>query len=158
MPTDAITPPGSKLMRIGQFASRVGVSVRTARYYEELGLLTPTRVTAGGSRLYGEVAVARLERIIELKELMNFSLEEVRLVVEFDDKLAVLKEEAEPHRVSNKFSQSLIDTASTYIAVLEEHRAVLADKRERLDVMIAEVDDKIRRTKRRRAEFTRRHP
>ena len=155
---DTTTPSRDTLMRIGTFASRVGVSIRTVRYYEELGLMSPTVVTAGGSRLYDDAATARLERIVQLKELMNFSLEEVRLSVEFDDRLALLKETAEPHRVSNKFSQELIDTATTYIDLLEERRVQLVDKRARLDMLIAEVDDKLRRTKRRRTEYKRRKP
>ena len=82
-------------------------------------------VTGGGSRLYDDAAVARLERIVQLKELMNFTLEEVRLAVEFDDQLAVLKELAEPHRVSKRFSQELIDTASTSSTELDR-RTIIA--------------------------------
>jgi DNA-binding transcriptional MerR regulator len=144
------------LLRIGAFAQLVGVSIRTVRYYEELGLLEPTLVTDGGSRMYDEAAVGRLSRIIQLKELMNFSLEEVRVAVEFDDQLTALKELAEPDRVSGAYSQKLIDTATTYIEVLNERRAALLDKRARIDDLIAEVDDKLRRTKRRRAEYARR--
>ncbi|TQM80989.1 DNA-binding transcriptional MerR regulator [Saccharothrix saharensis] len=46
-------------MRIGELASRTGVSVRSLRYYEEQGLLTSTR-SAGGQRHYAEADVERV--------------------------------------------------------------------------------------------------
>ncbi|MFJ6071088.1 MerR family transcriptional regulator [Streptomyces sp. NPDC093065] len=47
-------------MRIGELASRAGVSVRSVRYYEEQGLLVSTR-SAGGQRQYTEHEVERVE-------------------------------------------------------------------------------------------------
>ena len=41
-------------LRISDAASRVGVSARTLRYYDELGLLCPSQYTAGGERRYRE--------------------------------------------------------------------------------------------------------
>lgn len=52
-------------MRIGELATRAGVSVRSLRYYEEQGLLTSTR-TAGGQRWYTEVEVERVTLIQRL--------------------------------------------------------------------------------------------
>jgi DNA-binding transcriptional MerR regulator len=49
-------------MRIGELARRTGVSRRSLRYYEEQGLLTPTRLP-NGYRDYGERAVATVRRI-----------------------------------------------------------------------------------------------
>jgi hypothetical protein len=43
---------GAGELRIGEAAARVGVSSRTLRYYEELGLLTPSGRTPGGARRY----------------------------------------------------------------------------------------------------------
>ena len=52
-------------MRIGELAARSGVSPRSLRYYEEQGLLVPTR-TPGGHREYPEAASDRVIRIQEL--------------------------------------------------------------------------------------------
>ncbi|MBP2478660.1 DNA-binding transcriptional MerR regulator [Crossiella equi] len=52
-------------MRIGELARRTGVSERSLRYYEEQGLLLPTR-TPGGHRDYPESAVDRVIRVQEL--------------------------------------------------------------------------------------------
>jgi DNA-binding transcriptional MerR regulator len=67
-------------LRIGEAAARAAVSVRTLRYYEELGLLTPSAHSPGGARRYAEEDVARLARIRELKDLLGFDLDEVRTV------------------------------------------------------------------------------
>src|SRR5437660_6702189 len=68
-------------MRIGEVAAQLGVSPRTLRYYEELGLLRPSSKTAGGARRYSEAEVERLLRIRDLQELLGFNLEEIRVVL-----------------------------------------------------------------------------
>ena len=71
----AVTEP---VYRIGEVAERVGVTTRTIRYYEQLGLLGPAlERSKGAHRLYGEADVARLTELIRLKELLGLSLEEL---------------------------------------------------------------------------------
>lgn len=65
-------------MRIGDAAARVGLSARALRYYEELGLLTPSGHTAGGERRYGPADLDRLERIVELRDVLGMNLDEVK--------------------------------------------------------------------------------
>jgi len=64
-------------MTIGVLATRAGVSVRTLRYYDEIGLLAPGRHTAAGYRLYGAGDVARLQQIRSLQGI-GFSLDEIQ--------------------------------------------------------------------------------
>jgi MerR family copper efflux transcriptional regulator len=66
-------------MRIGELARRAGVTTRTVRYYEGLGLLTSRR-EGGGHRQYEEQALRRLEKIDWLKR-MGLTLEEIREVI-----------------------------------------------------------------------------
>ena len=66
-------------MRIGELARRAGVTTRTIRYYEGLGLLTSRR-EGGGHRQYDDDALARLQKIDWLKR-MGLSLEEVSEVI-----------------------------------------------------------------------------
>lgn len=63
-------------MKIGQVARRLGTTVRTLRFYEEEGLITPGR-TAGGTRHYSEEDLGRFETILKLAAL-GFSLAELR--------------------------------------------------------------------------------
>jgi DNA-binding transcriptional MerR regulator len=75
-----------KLHQIGEVADRVGLSLRTVRYYEEAGLVRPSERTDGGFRLYGEEEVARLEVIKQMKPL-GFSLQEMRELLDARDVL-----------------------------------------------------------------------
>ena len=62
---------------IGEAAARAGVSVRTLRHYDAIGLLAPSEVTQAGYRLYDEAAMAKLEQILFFREL-GFPLEQIR--------------------------------------------------------------------------------
>jgi MerR family transcriptional regulator, repressor of the yfmOP operon len=84
---------GERGLRIGEAARLAGVSPRTLRYYQELGLLQPSGRTPGGARRYDKVDVERLCRIRELQELMGFNLEEIAVVVQAEDRLAGLRAE-----------------------------------------------------------------
>ncbi|WP_199432949.1 MerR family transcriptional regulator [Qaidamihabitans albus] len=64
-------------MRIGEVAERTGLSLRTIRYYEEVGLVTPSARSQGGFRLYTEPDVARLRLVMRMKPL-GFQLDEMR--------------------------------------------------------------------------------
>ena len=63
-------------MQIGEVAERLGLSLRTIRYYDEVGLVTPSARTPGGFRLYTEVDLYRLFVIKRMKPL-DFTLEEM---------------------------------------------------------------------------------
>jgi DNA-binding transcriptional MerR regulator len=70
------------MLSIGEFARLGGVSVRTLRYYEEVGLLSPAAVDdATGYRSYRARQFARLHRVVALKEL-GFTLGQIRSVID----------------------------------------------------------------------------
>ena len=64
-------------MQIGDLAERAGVSTRTIRYYEELGIIEPVARTNGGFRRYCEDQLRRLQ-IIQGFKALGFELEQVR--------------------------------------------------------------------------------
>jgi DNA-binding transcriptional MerR regulator len=68
-------------VRIGQIATRSGVTPRTIRYYEELGLLPASDREHGKHRTYTESDIARLKEVTRLRDLLGLSLEELRAVV-----------------------------------------------------------------------------
>jgi DNA-binding transcriptional MerR regulator len=74
------------LVQIGEVAERLGLSLRTVRHYEEVGLVVPER-TPGGFRLYGETDIARLALVKRMKPL-GFTLEEMRDLLDITDRLA----------------------------------------------------------------------
>jgi DNA-binding transcriptional MerR regulator len=80
-------------MQIGEVAERTGLSLRTIRHYEEVGLVTPSARSKGGFRLYTDSDVERLMVIRRMKPL-DFSLEEMRDLLDITDKLAATDDSA----------------------------------------------------------------
>lgn len=70
----------SKYMKIGEIAQKAGVTTRTVRYYEELGLIQPGEYSNGGLRLYSDFELKKLTLINDLKDL-GFSLEKIKLII-----------------------------------------------------------------------------
>jgi len=68
-------PTGS--LKVGELARRTGLTVRTLHHYDQIGLLKPSLHSEAGYRLYSARDVARLQRVLSLRQL-GFSLEQVR--------------------------------------------------------------------------------
>lgn len=66
-----------RFWKVGDLAKLTGLTVRTLRFYDQIGLLSPSGQTESGHRLYCEANLSRLHQILSLKEL-GLSLEEVK--------------------------------------------------------------------------------
>jgi len=103
-------------MTIQKLARLAGVSSRTLRYYDEMGLLKPLRVNSAGYRIYGAAQVDRLQQILFYREL-GLELDRIKDVLErpdFDPKSA-----------------------------LKAHHLALLERRRQMDVLIANVEKTI---------------
>jgi len=74
-------------LQIGEVADTVGLSIRTIRHYDELGVVVPSARSTGGFRLYTDADVERLLYVKQLKPL-GFTLDEVQLLVSLRDQAA----------------------------------------------------------------------
>lgn len=83
-----------RYLQIGEVAEQLGLTPRTLRYYEEIGLLEPPSRMEGGFRLYSSSDISRLENIVQLKRLLGFSLREIKQVVEAMESLKLLRQES----------------------------------------------------------------
>lgn len=126
---------------IEQVAAQTGLTKRTLRYYEEVGLLPPTGRTEGNYRRYTQEDIQYLERIKNLRNLLGFSLSDIRVILEAEYERLQIKEayrqETEP---SNKIAQldhadeiirHQLELIEQKIAGLEQMRASLLGKMER---------------------------
>jgi DNA-binding transcriptional MerR regulator len=75
------------MMQIGEAAERVGLTLRTMRHWDEVGLVVPSARSNGGFRLYTETDIERLALVKTLKPL-DFSLEQMRELLATTDALA----------------------------------------------------------------------
>ena len=79
--------------RIGEVADLVGITTRTIRYYEELGLLGADRARSKGAhRQYTESDITRLQELIRLRDLLGLSLEELTALAEAEEARAELRQ------------------------------------------------------------------
>lgn len=87
---------GMRMQTISQIAKMTGVSIRTLQYYDEIGLLSPSRLTQSGYRLYNEEALQGLQQILFFKEL-GFQLKEIKAILEKPDfdKITAFKQQKE---------------------------------------------------------------
>lgn len=113
--------------QIGEVAERVGLSLRTIRYYEEIGLVSPSGRTEGGFRLYTDSDVERLRLIRALKPV-GMSLETLGELLQRADELATAEESARPEAETR----------------LEAVRAVALDRCDHLEERIAEARSALR--------------
>lgn len=75
----------------GEFARKANVTLRTVRYYDQQGILKPSRVAENGYRLYTDADFAKLQKILSLKYL-GFSLDEIMTMTINDDDMDSIKE------------------------------------------------------------------
>jgi DNA-binding transcriptional MerR regulator len=130
--------------RIGQVAERVGVTTRTIRYYEELGLVSPSGHSPGGARRYSEEDVAGVRRIRELQELMGFDLQTIRRIVLAERRLQELREQYRAG-VDEARRQEILREA---IAINDELRSEVRDKLDRIQAFLEELNAKAVRYRR----------
>ena len=81
---------------ISQVAKLTGVSIRTLQYYDEIGLLKPSKLTAAGYRMYDDNALQTLQQILFFKEL-EFPLKEIKQILEkpYFDRVSAFKKQKE---------------------------------------------------------------
>ncbi|TGE31676.1 MerR family transcriptional regulator [Desulfosporosinus sp. Sb-LF] len=101
------------VQKLGRMA---GVSTRTLRYYDEIGILKPARISSSGYRIYGQAEVDRLQQILFYREL-GVGLETIKAIM----------------------------TAPSFdgAKALREHREKLLEKRVQLNVLLSNIDKTI---------------
>ena len=140
----------TRLVRIQEVASELGLTPRSIRYYEELGLLSPAARSEGAYRLYDTSDVERLRFIKQLRDDAGFSLAEIGQLLEDEAARArtrqAFHESADPAERRLLINDSL-QRADRQVAILRskidrlEEMAVAAEvRRERLRARLADID------------------
>jgi len=101
-----------EMMTVKQVSELTGVSIRTLRYYDKIGLLSPSDHTEGGYRLYDDTALERLQQILLFRAL-EFPLKDIISIMgrkDFDRRKA-LDQQIELLELKKQHLQKLIDFA-----------------------------------------------
>jgi DNA-binding transcriptional MerR regulator len=135
--------------RIGEVAERVGVTTRTIRYYEELGLLGPAPSRAKGAhRLYREADVARLRELVRLRDLLGLSLDELLALAEVEEARELLRGQWDDDP-SDAERLRIVEAA---IPLVERQLELVRTRQQRLTEFSDELSNKLRSLHERRAE------
>lgn len=101
---------------VQKLAEMAGISSRTLRYYDEIGLLKPARINSSGYRIYGQAEVDTLQQILFYREL-GIGLEKIQGII-----------------YSSSFDS---------LSALKEHRGKLLERKQQLELLIANVENTI---------------
>ncbi|MER7468839.1 MerR family transcriptional regulator [Streptomyces sp. NPDC097981] len=107
---------------IAEVARMSGVTARTLRHYDEIGLLPPARTGANGHRYYGERQLLLLQQILVLRAL-DLGLEDIgRILAEQVDEVEALRGHHRRLLAERDRLEALAATVSRTIAELEQSR------------------------------------
>jgi MerR family transcriptional regulator, copper efflux regulator len=109
----------STTMHIGELADRAGMSLRTIRHYDEVGLLVPSARSTGGFRVYTDGDLERLLVIRRMKPL-GFTLEEMA------ELLAVVDDETRSEASTTRLDEFIADAEARHAKLLE--RVAMAEE------------------------------
>lgn len=139
-----------RAFRIGKVADRLGVTTRTIRYYEELGLLgAGSDRCKGAHRLYSEADITRLQEVLRLRDLLGLSLEAIVDLAEAEEARAALRDEWF-HDPNDADRMRIINTATPLI----EHQLELVRARQKtLAAFARDLKATLRLIDQRRAEL-----
>jgi DNA-binding transcriptional MerR regulator len=144
--------PEERELRIGEVAKRTGTTPRTIRYYEEIGLLPAVAGREPGShRLYGEHDVERLEELLQLKEALGVSLEELKELATRESARAALRREWHEDEPSASRRAEILDEALEHVATqldlvrsrkreLERFEGELVARRKRIRALLRRIE------------------
>jgi DNA-binding transcriptional MerR regulator len=132
------------------------VSPRTLRYYEELGLLTPSLYTRGGERRYTQDDILQLNRILELREVLGMNLDEIKEFLSFETRLDELRatyhatkgattkkaraQQKETLHEALKLNESLAEQLNAKLARMDSFRSKLAGDAQRCRELLDELN------------------
>jgi len=127
---DTVSGSHEDFLRIGEIARSYGITLRTLRFYEDKGLLTPKR--DGSTRLYSKRDISRL-RLILLGRKVGFSLREVKQMMDLYD----------PGGTNAKQLKVALDKGERQLGRLEKQRQLVDESINELQGAMAIVRQKI---------------
>jgi DNA-binding transcriptional MerR regulator len=138
-------------LKIEEVAKRSGLTKRTIRYYEELGILAPPERSECKVRLYTEEHIETLQKIVNAKEVLGFSLQELQQFISIGNSIEI---QCQDYRNTtdqverknrllkiDKNAGEQLELIAQKIQKIHEVQTDLENKRIRLQKAIAEIEE-----------------
>jgi DNA-binding transcriptional MerR regulator len=158
-PAAAVEADEEPRLRIGEIAKETGLTPRTLRYWEEIGLLKPCAHRGSGERLYSLAERERITHIRELQDLLGLTLAEIQDVLASEDTLERARRAARADAPTPKRLRLLADAIDANGRLVErinerlvrisEFLEVCVDRGERMRARQLELQAEERRASRR---------
>jgi DNA-binding transcriptional MerR regulator len=146
-----VSATAERTFRIGEIAEQVGVTPRTIRYYEELGLLPGGGERSKGShRHYTEADVTRLRELIRLRDLLGLSLEELVALADVEEARAALRDQWH----GNPTQRERLAIVVRAMELAQQQLELVNSRREKLDEFASELESRLRKLRKRQRELT----
>lgn len=139
--TEPDPAPPERLLRINEVAAELGLTTRSIRYYEEMGLLAPAARSDGAYRLYDPSDIERLRFIKRLRDDAGFSLAQIGQMLE-DEAARVRNRERLAHTTDPAERRVYLTEAEERV---ERQITLLRDKAGSLAAMIADAEARLMR-------------
>jgi MerR family Zn(II)-responsive transcriptional regulator of zntA len=123
-------PPHPELLKIGDFSRLAGTNLRTLRYYEELGLLSPSQRSQGGFRYYRRTDVNRVNLIRDLQDL-GLHLEKIRDLISA----------RAPGEPGGQFFARMRQALTEQDHMLSERQRSIGEQRQRIQVALLKLTE-----------------
>ncbi|ULT55041.1 MerR family transcriptional regulator [Neobacillus drentensis] len=118
------------VLTIDAVSRQLGITPRTLRYYEEVGLISPALRTNGGHRLYDQSTMDRIKQILRLKEYLGISLQEIQEVMDAEESL---------NEIRRTFQEN-IESADGQRVLVRQYIDVLHNLIEKMNTKIENVE------------------
>ncbi|ADU92879.1 MerR family transcriptional regulator [Geobacillus sp. Y412MC52] len=129
--------------KIDDVAKATGLTKRTIRYYEEIGLIKPPARSEGGTRLYTAEDIERLKNIVAAREVLGFSLQELQHFLALNEKIETHRTEYRHAAAGSEKRRELEQIGAglrRQIAMLEEKMKKMTMLKQELEQMAERVD------------------
>jgi MerR family transcriptional regulator, repressor of the yfmOP operon len=130
--------------KIEQVSKQCGLTKRTIRYYEEIGLLFPPERSEGGFRIYTDKHIQRLEQIINARDVLGISLQELQEFIaineEFNYQRENVRQTQDPAAKLEKLTE-IEQTLEKQIQLIDQKLKKLAEFKSEISLLYKRVSE-----------------
>lgn len=134
--------------KIDDVAKECGLTKRTIRYYEEIGLLFPPERSEGGTRLYTRAHIDQLKQIVNARDILGFSLQEIQDYVSSSNQIVERHQGYLQTEDTAQKKQDLLDIEAIVahqLQIIDQKLAKIAEIRHTTEVRYQRVQEAIRK-------------
>ncbi|MFD0767653.1 MerR family transcriptional regulator [Bacillus sp. CGMCC 1.60114] len=133
------------MYKIDEVTKQTGLTKRTLRYYEEIGLIHPPERSEGNIRLYTDNDVERIKKIVEAKEVLGITLQEMQYFLSLKERMEQRKNNDNPR--NREVIQEIAHMLTNQIETLDKKMLQMKRVKEELEYSLERATKFLEETK-----------